>query len=127
MRHVLVLLALASLGLSGAALAQPAGKGNNPCRADAEKLCKGVQPGQGRIVQCLEQHVTELSGPCRANFEEAQRKHPCAADAERLCKGVQPGEGRIAECMKKNESQLSPACKARIEQERGRRGGKQRD
>jgi hypothetical protein len=29
--------------------------------------------------------------------------------------------------MKKHESELSPACKARLEQERGRRGGKQRD
>lgn len=127
MRHVLVLLALASLGLPGAAHAQPGERGNNPCRADAERLCKGVQPGQGRIVQCLEQHESELSGGCRASLEEGRKKHPCAADAERLCKGVQPGEGRIAECMKKNESQLSPACKARIEQERGRRGGRQRD
>ncbi len=130
MRHVLVLLAVASLGVSGAALAQPAGKRDNPCRADAEKLCKGVQPGQGRIVQCLEQHQSELSGGCRAAMDEGRKKHPCAADAERLCQGVQPGEGRIAQCMKQHESELSAACKAKIEADRGQRGprgGKQRD
>jgi hypothetical protein len=121
MRTAVACLAIAIFSLSGIALAQPAGKGANPCRADAEKFCKDVKPGGGRIVQCLEQHVPELSGPCRASFEEAQKKHPCHADTQRLCKGVQPGEGRIAECMKRNESQLSAACKARLEQERARR------
>ncbi|MFO1058567.1 MAG: cysteine rich repeat-containing protein, partial [Dongiaceae bacterium] len=36
------------------------------CAADAEKLCKGVQPGGGRIQACLKQHSAELSPACTA-------------------------------------------------------------
>ncbi len=82
------------------------------CKADAETHCKGIQPGQGRILRCLVEHTDKLSGNCRAKISEAQSRHPCMKDMERLCKNVQPGEGRIAECMKKNEAQLSPECKA---------------
>lgn len=82
------------------------------CKADAETLCKGVQPGQGRVMRCLVDQGDKVSSPCRAKISEAQSRHPCMKDMERLCKSVQPGEGRMMECMKKNEAQLSPECKA---------------
>lgn len=34
------------------------------CRQDAETLCKGIQPGGGRIVNCLLDHQKELSDAC---------------------------------------------------------------
>jgi hypothetical protein len=34
------------------------------CRADIESKCAYVQPGQGRIVQCLAEHKDSLSQPC---------------------------------------------------------------
>lgn len=34
------------------------------CKADAEKLCKGVVSGDGRIGACLRQHQAQLSKPC---------------------------------------------------------------
>ncbi len=34
------------------------------CRADAQKFCKDVNAGGGRIVQCLRQHQSELSEGC---------------------------------------------------------------
>jgi hypothetical protein len=89
------------------------------CKADTETLCKGVQPGQGRILRCLAEHNDKLSGGCRAKISEAERHHPCMKDMERLCKGVQPGAGRMAECMKQHEAQLSPECKARHAQRKG--------
>jgi hypothetical protein len=36
------------------------------CAPDIQKLCKGVQPGGGRIVQCLREHESELSQACKA-------------------------------------------------------------
>jgi len=36
------------------------------CRADAQKLCKDVKPGEGRVLECLQQHKGELSGDCAA-------------------------------------------------------------
>ena len=82
------------------------------CKPDAEKLCPGVQPGQGRVADCLKQHQDQLSGACREKIAEAQRRHPCMKDAERLCKGVQPGEGRIMQCLHEHEAELSAECKA---------------
>ena len=89
------------------------------CKADSEALCKGVQPGQGRIMRCLAEHNDKLSSACRAKISEAQSHHPCMKDMERLCKDVQPGQGRMAECMKKHEAQLSPECKAHHAQRKG--------
>jgi hypothetical protein len=34
------------------------------CRADIDSKCASVQPGQGRIVQCLAQHKDSLGQPC---------------------------------------------------------------
>lgn len=90
------------------------------CKSDAAKVCKDVQPGEGRVVRCLAERKDQLSPACRQKIETGEQAHPCNADAIRLCKGVQPGEGRIAECMKRNEGQLSPACKARIGEYRER-------
>lgn len=92
------------------------------CKPDAEKLCQGVQPGQGRVAACLKQHEGELSGKCREEIAEAKNRHPCMKDAERLCKGVQPGDGRVMRCLHEHEAELSPECKAH-----GRRGGEEKE
>ena len=91
------------------------------CKADAEKLCQGIRPGQGRIANCLIEKKDQVSPGCRQAIAEGERRHPCYADTQRFCKDVKPGEGRVAACMKQNGGQLSAACKARIEQERKRR------
>jgi hypothetical protein len=38
------------------------------CRGDAEKFCKGIVAGKGRIVSCLKSHEAELSNACAAVF-----------------------------------------------------------
>ena len=35
------------------------------CQADAEKFCKEIQPGKGRIMDCLKAHESELSPVCK--------------------------------------------------------------
>ena len=35
------------------------------CGADAQKFCSGVQPGGGRVVNCLKEHKDELSDKCK--------------------------------------------------------------
>ncbi len=44
------------------------------CEGDAQKYCKDVKPGQGRIVKCLREHEKELSPECRAKMTEPKKK-----------------------------------------------------
>ena len=43
------------------------------CQGDAKKLCQGVAPGGGRILECLAKQKGSLSDPCKA-VVEAQGK-----------------------------------------------------
>jgi hypothetical protein len=88
-----------------------------PCKADFEKFCKDVKPGQGRIVRCMKAHENELSPACRdqiaADREKAQEFiKACKPDADKFCKGIKPGHGRIISCLKSHEAELSAPCKA---------------
>lgn len=93
------------------------------CKADAEKLCKDVEPGGGRIMACLKAHESELSEGCRikkgGQKGEAGEKHPgfaaCEADKSKFCAEVKPGEGRIVECMRAHKEELSSACREMME------------
>jgi hypothetical protein len=45
------------------------------CESDIKSLCAGVQPGGGRIKQCIKEHRDQLSGSCKqALMEQAQQK-----------------------------------------------------
>ena len=34
------------------------------CETDLRTLCAGVQPGNGRLAQCLQKNAASLSQPC---------------------------------------------------------------
>ena len=44
------------------------------CKSDVETLCKGVQPGGGRIGQCLQQNAEKVSAPCQQKLSEVLAK-----------------------------------------------------
>ena len=68
MKMVLSVLGLA-LGLgAGAAMAQTAAE-REACQADFEKYCAGVQPGGGRVVECLSKHLDQLTPQCKTVVE----------------------------------------------------------
>ena len=96
------------------------------CADDVAKLCKGVKPGQGRIMQCLEDHQSELSPACQSRVQAIatrmkEMSDACQSDVQRLCKDVSPGGGRLAQCLKQHESELSSACKSELAQARSMR------
>lgn len=54
------------------------------CRADIEQLCASVQPGGGRIAQCLREHQDRVSAGCKSAISEAgdrRRQRGGASDA----------------------------------------------
>jgi hypothetical protein len=42
------------------------------CGADVAQLCMKVQPGDGRIIECLKEHQSELSDSCKTYFSQAR-------------------------------------------------------
>ncbi|MEW5421996.1 cysteine rich repeat-containing protein [Amorphus sp. 3PC139-8] len=44
------------------------------CKADIQSLCSGVQPGGGRVGQCLQQNADKLSSGCKTKLSEALGK-----------------------------------------------------
>lgn len=64
MRIAFSLLLIATAGLSSAAMAQTAAE-TAACKPDFEKFCQGVEPGGGRILECLAKHMSDLSPDCQ--------------------------------------------------------------
>ena len=64
MRITFSFLFLAAVMISGPALAQTAEE-EAACKPDFEKFCQGVEPGGGRVIECLSKHKSELSAECQ--------------------------------------------------------------
>jgi peptide subunit release factor 1 (eRF1) len=94
-----------------------------PCADDIAKLCKDVNPGGGRLANCLKEHEKELSPACAASIKETRKKlkdahQVCADDVQKFCKDIKSGQGRIVNCLREHQNDLSPACQATMAQPR---------
>jgi hypothetical protein len=81
------------------------------CVNDVQAHCAGVQPGGGRIKECIKGHLKDLSEGCQAVVLKAATAKVCEADVKDKCAGIEPGEGRIEACMKMHVADISDACK----------------
>jgi hypothetical protein len=86
------------------------------CADDITKFCKDVKPGGGRIAKCLKDHENELSGICKDEIAEVQKRfnetaEACHDDVLKFCKDVEPGAGRIGRCLREHQSELSEECR----------------
>jgi hypothetical protein len=66
---LLLLLAVSSSGSTQAAKAPLA-----LCKADAERMCAGIAPGDGKIIACLKQHKNEVSVGCAKALKTTKKK-----------------------------------------------------
>lgn len=108
-RNIILASVLSLLALPLSAHAEDA------CKPDAEKFCKDIPPGGGRVIACLKSHESELSPACTERLAEGKARmervrEACKPDVEKFCKGISPGDGRIAACLKSHDSELAPAC-----------------
>jgi hypothetical protein len=96
-----------------------------PCAEEIAKYCKGVKPGGGRILNCLEEHQKELSVSCTKKLQESKERlveaqQACTGDMEKFCKDVQAGGGRILNCLRGHTQELSSGCRQEIEKTTGK-------
>ncbi len=119
-------LGLLLLRPAGPAQAQEQGA-RGACKADVEKLCKDVKPGEGRIAKCLKRNEADVSPGCKDAMAQMHDKmqafmEACGDDAKQYCQGVKRGHGRILKCLKENEAKLSEGCRTAMQ---GAHGGGQ--
>ncbi len=110
MMKAMLAVSVAVLLSTSVATAQRGGGG--ACAADIKKLCGSVQPGEGRIRACIQEHLGELSEGCQARLERAKAvREACADDIKKSCAGVKKGRGRIFACLRGALANLSEPCK----------------
>ena len=84
------------------------------CLKDAKAQCPGVEPGGGKIRECLKSHIKDLSDECKEVLVKAVNAKACADDVKQHCADIKAGEGRIEACMKSHVADLSDACKVAL-------------
>jgi Cysteine rich repeat len=85
------------------------------CKADREKFCSGMKPGDGQPGACLKQHEAELSPECtaaRKDMQEARQniRMGCKADTEKFCADAPKGHGGVIKCLESHTSELGQSC-----------------
>jgi len=107
MKTLTILLSL--LVLAGTAAARDANPMAQACKADHAKFCKSVQPGGGRIVECLKSHEAELAPACKTALDTAST---CGPELKRIC-GDAKGSA-MRDCVKAHAGEFSEACRATL-------------
>jgi hypothetical protein len=118
-------LLLGALFLAGGAAAQNpiADKVKKSCNKELTTFCKGVVPGEGRVLACLYAFESKVSDQCayavydaalaleKAVADLKYAAGQCMADLKQFCGDVKVGQGRGLACLKKNDAQVSQQCK----------------
>ena len=93
------------------------------CKADLEKYCKDVKPGDGRLLACLYANSEKISARCEYALYDASSQleraltaltyvaNECRDDLKAHCANIEAGEGRLLNCLEKNDAKVSGRCK----------------
>ena len=98
------------------------------CHKELTTFCKGVTPGEGRILACLYAFEDRVSDKCIYALYDASLQleqavaavkfaaSACKDDLQKFCANVKVGQGRALACLGKNEKEVSQACKDALKQ-----------
>jgi hypothetical protein len=112
----------------------PDGEIRAACAKDFRALCANVQPGEGRVRDCIATHIGVLAPECRAAIERnglattagkdgepvRSAQWSCVQDAKQFCANVPPGRGRVVQCLQEHLVELQPACQSSLQPTKGR-------
>jgi hypothetical protein len=93
------------------------------CEKELATFCRGVTPGEGRILACLYAFSDKLSPRCESVlFENATQlekamnslSYECREDLKRFCNDVKYGDRRLFECLEKEKDQVSDQCRQAV-------------
>jgi Cysteine rich repeat len=92
------------------------------CNKELTTFCKGVVPGEGRVLACLYAFESKVSDKCAyAVYDAADQLEAaitalkfaatqCKDDLLKYCGNVKVGQGRGLACLNKNAKNVSQAC-----------------
>jgi hypothetical protein len=98
------------------------------CNKELTTFCKGVVPGEGRVLACLYAFEDKVSDKCAYAVYDAVDQleravaalkfaaGECKEDLQKYCADVKPGQGRGLACINKNEKSVSQRCKDALKQ-----------
>jgi hypothetical protein len=98
------------------------------CHKELTTFCKGVKPGEGRILACLYAFQDRVSGKCEYAVYDAAAQldraatalkfaaAECKDDLLKYCGNVEVGNGRVKACLDKHEKSLSEKCTEALKQ-----------
>ncbi|KAG1658887.1 hypothetical protein FOA52_000675 [Chlamydomonas sp. UWO 241] len=105
------------------------------CREDVEKLCANVEPGEGRVHECLRASRDVLSAACRREellLEEEEADsiqlrpgllRKCRSEVRVFCKDVSPGDARLFRCLaeRSGDADFGGPCRSEVQSKLHRR------
>ncbi len=126
-------LGVMALGLIGGAM-PPASQANEiPCAVEIQTYCGVVQPGGGRIMQCLKANGGKLSMACAARLHDLQEAlsgplGTCQDDWVAYCylPRALPPRADMIRCLENHHGQLSSGCQKALQGASGRQDQRSR-
>jgi hypothetical protein len=114
--HTIWRLTIASLLLVAPVGAMAQGMAvRQACGPEMQQHCAGVEPGEGRLRDCVKDHFAAFSEKCKqALLSSVAVVRACKPDVQRTCPDIQPGAGHIQACMKDHFAEYSDRCKQAI-------------
>mmetsp|Transcript_2773 Transcript_2773/g.6900 ORF Transcript_2773/g.6900 Transcript_2773/m.6900 type:complete len:501 (-) Transcript_2773:276-1778(-) len=105
------------------------------CNADADVLCADVEPGGGRIRECLREQRARLSRDCQEELFRQEVEHAddlrfnvllynaCLNDKKKFCNNKKYGNAQVKDCLEenRNDPEFSAECKIHFEEMMERR------
>jgi hypothetical protein len=118
-----VALGFLAAGIFGEARAQEI-----PCTQEIGTLCADVQPGGGRILQCLKTNESKLSPVCAQRMNELRETvsgplRACRDDWTALCYHPRASTGRqeMIQCLQAHQAKVSAGCQKALQGVSGKR------